>query len=599
MSGTQDDHGTDTPWQAEPIAGAPDDVIGWGSDIPAAMLRRLDVPYVALTPGASYRGLHDSLVNHLGNTRPEIVLCTHEEHAVAVAHGYAKATGRGLAVALHSNVGLMHGAMAIFNAFCDRVPMLILGATGPVDATRRRPWIDWLHSAQDQGALVRPFLKWDDQPGSAEAVPEAMLRGWTAAHTLPCGPVYINLDAGHQEAPVPTPPTLPDPARCAPPAPAAPDPETLRRAADLLLQARAPVLLFGRGARDGAAMARRTALAERLGAAMLSDLKAGAMVPTTHPNHAGVPFNRVSSDARAVLERADVILGLGWIDLGGLLQQVFGKTAPQATILQAGLDHQLHRGWGQEHFSLPPVDLALNCDSDAAVRALLDVLPAQTRPAPALPHRAAPDETAPCLTLRDMARALRQAVGDQPVTFPALARGWPVDLWPHEHPLDYLGKDGGGGIGSGPGLTVGAALALKGSGRLVVGSLGDGDTLMGIGALWTAAKYRLPALFLINNNRSYMNDELHQERVANARGRNPANAWIGQRLDDPAPDFAMLARGQGVAASGPVSDRASLEAALAEAVACLRAGRPYLVDVFTDGRLGREDAAPRDTAAKA
>ncbi len=588
--------GNDTggTWKAEPAEGPPDERVGWGSDVAAAMLRRLGIPFIALTPGASYRGLHDSLVNHLGNERPEIVLCLHEEHAVAVAHGYAKATGRAMAVALHSNVGLMHATMAIFNAFADRVPMLILGATGPVDATRRRPWIDWLHTAQDQASLVRPFLKWDDQPGSAAAIPEAMLRGWKLAHTAPAAPVYINLDAGDQEAALPAPVALPDPARFAPPAPAAPDPGALARAAALLRAAERPVILMGRGARTTQAMAARVALAERLGAAMLSDLKAGAMVPTDHPNHAGVPLNKLSGVAREVLGRADAILSLGWIDPGGLLQQAFGPAPPDVPVIHAGLDHVLHRGWGQEHFALPPVDVELNCGADAACEALLAALPGDPRPPPDLPRApAAADGGGGMLTLRDVARTLRDCVGDRQVSFAALARGWPVDLWPHRHPLDYLGKDGGGGIGSGPGLTVGAALALKDSGRLVVGSLGDGDTLMGIGALWTAAKYRLPALFLIANNRSYFNDELHQESVALARGRSPANARIGQRLDDPAPDLAGLARAQGLAAWGPVGDRGTLVQALAGAVAELRAGRPCLVDVLIEPRQGREDAAAR------
>jgi thiamine pyrophosphate-dependent acetolactate synthase large subunit-like protein len=194
-----------------------------------------------------------------------------------------------------------------------------------------------------------------------------------------------------------------------------------------------------------------------------------------------------------------------------------------------------------------------------------------------------------------VARALRSEVGETPVTFPALSRSWPHDLWPQRHPLDYLGKDGGGGIGSGPGLAIGAALALRGTGRLVVATLGDGDTLMGITALWTAAKYRLPVLFIIGNNRSYFNDELHQESVARRRGRNQANAWIGQRLDDPAPDIATLARGHGVGASGPVRSSDELGAAITAGVAAIRAGRPYLVDVWIDPRQGREKAVRRAT----
>src|SRR5688572_804656 len=149
---------------------------GFGSDVVADTLRALDIPYVALNPGASYRGLHDSLVNYLGNERPQMLLCLHEESAVAIAHGYAKVTGRAMGAIVHSNVGLMHATMAIFNAWCDRMPVIVLGATGPVDAVKRRPWIDWIHTARDQGALVRGYVKWDDQPASPGAAREALLR---------------------------------------------------------------------------------------------------------------------------------------------------------------------------------------------------------------------------------------------------------------------------------------------------------------------------------------------------------------------------------------------------------------------------------------
>src|SRR5487761_1212729 len=171
----------------------------WGSDAVAMMLRELDLPYVALNPGASYRGLHDSLVNLLGNHQPQMLLCLHEEHAVAIAHGYAKVTGKPMGAIVHSNVGLMHATMAIFNAWCDRAPVLVLGATGPIDATRRRPWIEWIHTARDQGALIRNFTKWDDQPGSVGAAQEALLRASMIAQTEPKGPVYVNFDLALQE----------------------------------------------------------------------------------------------------------------------------------------------------------------------------------------------------------------------------------------------------------------------------------------------------------------------------------------------------------------------------------------------------------------
>ena len=172
---------------------------GFGSDVAADALRATDIPYIALNPGASYRGLHDSLVNYLGNERPQMLLCLHEESAVAIAHGYAKVTGKAMAAAVHSNVGLMHATMAIFNAWCDRMPMVILGATGPVDAVKRRPWIDWIHTARDQGALVRGYTKWDDQPASPAAAREAVLRANWIANTAPRGPTYVNLDAELQE----------------------------------------------------------------------------------------------------------------------------------------------------------------------------------------------------------------------------------------------------------------------------------------------------------------------------------------------------------------------------------------------------------------
>jgi thiamine pyrophosphate-dependent acetolactate synthase large subunit-like protein len=580
---------------AEPL----DPRVGWGSDVVAQMLRRLDVPFIVLNPGASYRGLHDSLVNHLGNERPQMLLCLHEEQAVAIAHGYAKASGRPLAVALHSNVGLMHGTMAIFNAWCDRVPMLILGATGPLDAAQRRPWIDWLHTSQDQAGLIRNFIKWDDQPGSVAALPEAILRGWQMTGTAPHGPVYICLDAALQETKLEAPPQLPDPARFAPPPSPMPDPRALADAAELLAGATRPLILFGRCRRTESDWDRRVALAERLGAAMLSDLKAGAMVPSDHPLHAAPPFNKLSKSAKAALLESDVILSLGWIDLGGLLNQAFGGS-PQAKIIHAGQDVHLHNGWGKEHSALPPIDVHLLGDPDQAAAGLLELLPdGRNAPAWLRPQPRARDEAdGEAITLRHVARALAGAAGDQPVTFAGLPRGWPADMWYFRGPLDYLGKDGGGGVGSGPGITIGAALALKESGRLVVGVLGDGDTLMSINALWTAAHYDIPAIIIVANNRSYYNDEQHQESVAVERGRNPANKWVGQAIDGPAPDIAAMARAQGVEGYGPITGPGELNTALERAVSAARAGKPCLIDVHIDPAEGR-DAPPVARAAPA
>src|SRR6202161_4411128 len=216
---------------------------GFGSDVIADALRSLDIPYIALTPGASYRGLHDSIVNYLGNSKPQMLLCLHEEAAVAIAHGYAKVTGKAMAAAVHSNVGLLHASMAMFNAWCDRMPMLVLGATGPVDAVKRRPWIDWIHTARDQGALVREYTKWDDQPASPGAAREAILRGTWIANTAAQGPVYINLAAELQQRKAPNDRPATDGARYMPPVATAAPAELVRQPAAMLKDAKQVLIL--------------------------------------------------------------------------------------------------------------------------------------------------------------------------------------------------------------------------------------------------------------------------------------------------------------------------------------------------------------------
>jgi thiamine pyrophosphate-dependent acetolactate synthase large subunit-like protein len=574
--------------------------IGWGSDVAAETLSRLDIPYIALNPGASYRGFHDSLVNYLGNETPEMLMCLHEEHAVAIAQGFAKATGKPMAVALHSNVGLMHGSMGIFNAWCDRQPMLVFGATGPVDAAVRRPWIDWIHTVQDQGALIRNFIKYDDQPGSVTAIPEAIYRAYQQTATAPCGPTYVCLDAGLQEAEVTSNIPIPSPDRYRPAPPPAADRELVARAARMIREARSPVFAFGRGSVDLGAWTRRIDLVERVGARALSDLKARAVFPTDHPAHVGEAFNQITPEARQSLKDADLIVSFDWIDLGGLMAQAFGGPPP-ANVIHVGQDLHLHNGFGRETYQLPTIDLHLLSDPDLLVRDLLaeftDLTP---RPA-TVPARPRPDLPSGDgdLTLVDVAAALAHETRDDDVTLASLCRGWPHALWPFRHPLDYLGKDGGGGVGSGPGLTVGAALALQDTGRITVGVLGDGDTLFSVNALWTAARYSLPALIIVANNRSYYNDELHQQGVALTRKREVANRWIGQTVDHPAPDIAMIARGQGVEAIGPIKTAAELIGAMKTAVAAVKSGKPFLLDVHIDPSAGRtltESMADRSLA---
>ena len=559
-----------------PVA-SPDGNRLFGSDAVAEALRDLNIPYVALNPGASYRGLHDSLVNHLGNAAPQMLLCLHEEHAVAIAQGWAKVTGTPMLAAVHSNVGLFHATMAIFNAWCDRMPVIVLGATGPVDAARRRPWIDWIHTAQDQGAIVRSYVKWDAQPASAAAAREALFRAAWIAGTAPCGPVYVNLDAAMQEAPLTEPLPALDPARFMPRVQAGADPGLIQDAARLLRGAANPLILAGRIGRGAAEWDARVRLAEALGARVVTDLKIGAAFPTDHPLHAGHPGVFPVPDSVAAIRAADVILSLDWVDLGGTLRTAFGGEQPGARIIQVSLDHVLHNGWTADHQSLPPVDLFIAADPDAAVAALLPLLPEGQ---PAARHWEAPhtDPAAP-LAVPHLAAALRAAVGDRPVSLLHLPLSWDGAFWPFRHPLDFLGSDGGGGIGGGPGISVGAALALRGSGRLAVSVCGDGDFLMGVTALWTAAHYRIPLLIVVANNQSFFNDEVHQERMARERGRPVENKWIGQRMTDPELDLAGLARAQGAVGFGPVREVADLAAAFADAIAAVEAVGVAVVDV--------------------
>ena len=564
----------------------------WGSDVAADMLRALDISYIALNPGASYRGLHDSLVNHLGNHAPEMLVCLHEEHAVAIAHGYARVTGKPMAVGLHANVGLMHATMAIFNAWCDRIPMLLIGATGPMDAVKRRPWIDWVHTMQDQAALVRSFTKWDDQPSSVEAIPESILRGWQITRTAPCAPVYVCLDAGLQEEPLDRPVRLPDMARYQAPLPPRPNEAALNAALELVRSASRPLLLFGRGERTRSAMDQRLALARHIGARMISDQKAGAMVPTDDPLHVGAPFNKLTLEARAAIREADLIVSLGSIDLGGVLNVAFGGEESAVPIIHAGDDMHLHNGSSKEYGVLPTVDVNLLCGADAAVGALVDALGAEV--VPSIPnYRRMPKDSAPPpsgdeLTMEHIAYMLAVTTDGLPVTLAGLPRGWPHALFPHREPLDYMGKDGGAGVGAGPGLTIGAALGLRNSDRITIGVLGDGECLMSINAFWTAAKYKIPALTVVANNRGYLNDVLHQDSVAIERERSRENRWVGQMLDEPSPDISAMAMAQGVDAIGPVKTIEALEEALRIGIETVRSGRPFLIDVhiaMEDGRL--------------
>jgi thiamine pyrophosphate-dependent acetolactate synthase large subunit-like protein len=556
----------------------------FGSDVVAWALREQGFPYICLNPGASFRGLHDSLVNYLDNETPRIIVCLHEEHAVGIAQGWAKVTDTPLAVAVHSNVGLMHASMGIFNAWCDRAPMVVIGATGPVDAAKRRPWIEWIHTTVDQGGLVRGYTKWDDQPGSAEAAVEAIRRGMALARARPSGPVYINLDVSLQEGELESWPKLHDPSRFAAPADPEPPRAELEQAIEILSAAERPLIFAGRGTRSEDAWRQRVRFAELIEARVVTHTKLAAGFPTSHAGFMGETGARLKSAIVERMQAADVIVLLDWLDPGGTLNQAFPAGAAMPSIINITNDFHIHTGWNMDYGCLPAVDVHIPTPPEPAVLRLLEGLADIKGNVPARAPRPmkidAPASSGP-IGLMDLARVFSRVTANEAICITGRPLGWPTNANLIDHPLGFLGHSGGGGLGAGPSIAVGAALALRemGSERIAVAILGDGDFTMGATALWNAASLKLPILYLIANNNSYYNDEHHQAQIAGRRERPVERAWIGQRMQDPTIDLVGLARAQGVDGEGPIWDLAELPQALERGVAHVRGGRAYVLDV--------------------
>jgi thiamine pyrophosphate-dependent acetolactate synthase large subunit-like protein len=558
----------------------------WGSDLIAELLRKLGIKYVCINPGSSFRGLHDSLVNYLGNERPKMILALHEQSVVAIAHGYYKAANEPMAVVLHSNVGLMAGMMSIFNAWCDRVPILIFGATGAVDSAVRRSWIDWNHTFRDQGALVRHFVKWDEQPASAKAAIDGVLRAYQMACTPPCGPGYVILDRRLQEDPIDD-ISIPDIGLYKPAAGSAPSSKVIEEIIVLLDAAERPVILIGRVSRHQCDWDNRIRLAELLHARVITDLRVGASFPTEHPLH-GAPADLFLSPAnRQLLAQADLVLSLDWQDLADAMAQAHSR----AKVIHISIDFYSHNSFSADHQRLPGLDLAIAVAPDDILTPLIAGLRGRqtgdcspfVSPASHPSEKRVPDLTP---TLADIGYALSELREGRKICLARVPLNWPAASYAFREPLDYLGYDGGGGVGSGPGMTVGAALALKETGHITVGIMGDGEFIGAPTALWTAAHYRIPALIVVANNRSYFTDEIQQEMVAQERRRPTENRWIGQRMDDPPIDIAGIARDLGVDAEGPIERASDLPAALLRGLNTVEDGKPYVVDVLIDPSRG-------------
>jgi len=576
----------------------------YGSDLMVEVLRELGIKYIALNPGASYRGLHDSMVNFDPGKGPEIILCTHEEIAVALANGYARATGEIMATGLHNIVGLQHASMAIFNAWCDRTPILNLGGGGPQNTTNRRS-TDWVHTALVQGLAVREYVKFDDQPNSVDAVAESFLKAYRIAMTEPKGPVYVCLDTDVQEAKIGKPMVVPHAQFFRAPAGPGANPESLRQASRLLAEAQWPVIVAGEIARNPKALPPLLDLAEALGAAVI-DSDGRYAFPSTH-------VLNLTTAREEALRDADVVLALDVPSLGvplGPSVRERGNFAPiispNCQVIHMTLLDLERQSWVSDNMWLLPVHVPIAADTSVALPQLLEQVrerlktksdaDRQVRERRAMVEAIYRDakkksqqwiektwDEKPISQARFFSEINKRVQGKSWALVSSHGRRWreAIDV---TEPAHGMGGGRGGGVGYGLPSSIGSALGFKGSGRLCVSILGDGDFLMTSNSLWTAAKYQIPLLVVVLNNHSYYNDEEHQERMARWRQRPIENKGIGIRIEEPAPDLTAIARALHVDGFGPITEPDLLGPTLDKAIEIVESGKPAVVDVITQPR---------------
>ena len=576
-----------------------------GSDFMMDVLKSLDFEYVCSNPGSSFRALHESVINYGGNRSPEFITCCHEESATAMAHGYAKIEGKPLLVFAHGTVGLQHASMAIYNAYCDRVPVyVVLGNI--MDATRRRSFVDWAHSVQDAEAMAREYIKWDDAPLSLPHFSESAVRAYKIAMTPPFMPVVIVADADTQESPIPdgTDLRIPKLTLTAPPQG---DSGAVAEAARLLVAAENPVILAGRAARTPVGLKLLVELAETLQTAVI-DLRQRMNFPSRHP------LNQTMR-GRAAIANADVILGLEVEDFYGAVHSIGQQieyrtrpiTKPGAKLISITAGDLFLRSNYQDFQRFQEVDLAIAAYAEATPPSLIEAAKrlltddrkraVQDRGAKlAASHQEAQGKTraeaayawdaSPISTARLCAELWAQIKNEDWsfVSESAFVSGWPQRLWDFSKHYHHIGGQGGYGIGYGAPAEVGAALANRKHGRLTVNIQCDGDMMYAPGILWTAAHHRIPLLNIMHNNRGYHQEVMQVQIMANQHNRGVDRARTGTTIDDPPVDYAKLAQSMGMYGEGPVSDPKDLAAALRRGIEVVKRGEPAMIDVVTQPR---------------
>ena len=568
----------------------------YGSDLIVDLLKAFEIEYTALNPGSSFRGIHDSIVNYGGNKMPETILCCHEEIAVSMAFGYARVKGKPMVAIVHNIVGLQHATMGIYNAWTSRTPVIVMGGTGPSDTSKRRPGIDWVHTALVQGEQVRDYVKWDDQPASIESIPESFIRAYRLATLEPKAPVYLCYDVALQEQKMNQAMPIPDLAAYPPSLPLQAPEEGFEKTMEALFESRRPVIIADTAGRTEEAFTALTELAELFSIPVL-DQGGRLNFSTLHP------FN-LSGLRKEALSQADLILAVDVPEIAGALTGAPSK----AKIIHIHLNELLVRSWSHDYDKLAKVNLSILAESRIFLPELVRRLRKEKRTLAKIRQTIA-ERAVEIRKLRSkLQESIRQETqekwNEKPISSVRLAaeaaevlkkEDWVLThsspTFKERHFLDcrrfnqFLGRRRYGGVGVGLPSSVGAALALKGSGKLCVGFQADGDFLFGPIALWTAAHYEIPLLMIVFNNRSYYNDEEHQRVVAIQRNRPVENRTIGIRLEDPNVNFARLAEAYEVRGFGPVTEPGELSPTLREAVRYVKQkGQPAVLDVVTQNR---------------
>jgi acetolactate synthase I/II/III large subunit len=575
-----------------------------GGDFMVDVFKTLDIEYLAMNCASSFRGVHEAVINHGGNVKPEILTCPHEEIAVSMAHGYAKIEGKPFAMICHGVVGLQHATMGLYNAWCDRVPVIAIGGN-ILEADKRGPGAEWVHSAVDIGAITRDFTKWDDQPTSLQHFAESAVRAYKIATTPPMGPVLLSLDAELQENPIHDAESLHIPkfSKVVPPQA---DSGALAEAAKLLVAAEAPLIIVDRVARTPAGMARLVALAEALQCPVV-DQAGRQNFPSRHPLNQSFRRN-------AVIGQADVILPIEMNDHWGALTAFSDRIVrtsrmlykPTTKIITLGVRDMYLKSNYQDFGRFTDIDLSIAGDGEASLPALTEAVQKLIDPSRkaayeargkryaaarlAMVEQSKSDATigwdsSPITTGRLCAEVYAQIKDeDWSLVGNTIRNTWPHRLWNFDKPYRWNGGSGGAGVGYNAPASLGAALANKRHGRLTLTFNGDGDFMMNPGVLWTAAHHNIPILYIIHNNRAYHQEYMYLQAMANRHGRGIDKTDIGTTLKDPNIDYATVARGFGIHGEGPITDPNDLAPALKRAVAMVKNGQPALIDVVTDPR---------------